>query len=83
MWMADGHGRDAWGHTSCLLSLTANINRDPKKGKESSPSDWNPYAAQDKENAPKEVTELRDLKHMFVRSSKVTLTKKVEKNDES
>lgn len=73
--MVDGHGRDAWGHTSCLLSLTANCHRDPKKGRASTPQDWNPHSIRDKKDAPVEITELKDLKHLFVGPPKVTLTK--------
>ena len=40
--MAEGHTRDRWQHTSNLMALLANINRDPKKGRPFKPSDFNP-----------------------------------------
>jgi hypothetical protein len=41
--MAEGRGKMEWGQTSCLMALVANILRDPKKGKISTPADFNPY----------------------------------------
>jgi hypothetical protein len=43
LWMAEGHHRDAWQHTSSLMALMANVNRDPKKARAFKPSDFNPY----------------------------------------
>ena len=40
--MAEGRAKDAWQHTSSLLALIANVNRDPKKTKLFKPSDFNP-----------------------------------------
>ena len=40
--MAEGRAKDAWQHTSSLLALIANVNRDPKKTKAFKPSDFNP-----------------------------------------
>lgn len=42
--MAEAKSRERWMHTSQLLSLIANVNRDPRKGEPFSPSDFNPYA---------------------------------------
>ncbi len=70
--MAEGRAKDQWQHTSSLLALIANVNRDPKKTKEFKPSDFNPTLNQssrpdvivvDKENAPL-------LKKMFVGDQK-------------
>jgi len=41
--MADGRRRDLWAHTSSVLALVANVNRDPKKGRPFSPADFNPF----------------------------------------
>ena len=43
--MADAKGREAWAHTSVLLALIANVNRDPKKHRAFRPDDFNPYAS--------------------------------------
>jgi hypothetical protein len=40
--MADGHGRNAWAHTSLLCALIANAFGG--KGKRFKPSDFDPYA---------------------------------------
>ena len=40
--MAEGKSKDAWQHTSAILALVANVNRDPKKTKSFKPSDFNP-----------------------------------------
>lgn len=42
--MAQGHGQSAWGRTSNLMALIANVNRDPKKGRSFKPEDFNPYS---------------------------------------
>lgn len=41
--MAEAKGRDDWAHTSSLLAMLANVNRDPKKQRPLKPSDFNPY----------------------------------------
>ena len=47
LWMAEGLGRERWAHTSALMALVANVNRDPKKGRALRPSDFDPYARSD------------------------------------
>ena len=42
--MAEGRDRQCWNHTSQLLALIANANRDPKKSRVFRPADFNPYA---------------------------------------
>jgi hypothetical protein len=42
--MADGRQRAAWGHTSTLLAMLANVNRDPKKSRKFRPADFDPYS---------------------------------------
>jgi hypothetical protein len=41
--MADSRGKDNWNHTSSLLAMLFNINRDPKKQRAVSPEVFNPY----------------------------------------
>jgi hypothetical protein len=41
--MADSRGRDNWNHTSSLLAMLFNINRDPKKQRAISPDVFNLY----------------------------------------
>ena len=44
--MSDARGRDNWSHTSTLLAMIANVNRDPKKTSPFKPSDFDPYRTQ-------------------------------------
>lgn len=46
--MAEGLGRERWAHTSMVCCLIANANRDPKKSRPFKPSDFDPYARQDR-----------------------------------
>ena len=43
-WMAEGRCRDNWAHTSSVMALLANVNRDPKKSRLFKPADFDPYA---------------------------------------
>ena len=43
--MAEAKSRDAWQHTSAVLCLIANVNRNPKKqARPFSPDQFNPHA---------------------------------------
>ena len=42
--MAESRSQDNWAHTSAILALVANVNRDPKKSRAFKPSDFNPHA---------------------------------------
>jgi hypothetical protein len=46
--MAEARSKQAWAHTSSLLALLANVNRDPKKCPAFKPSDFDPHATQEK-----------------------------------
>lgn len=43
--MADAVQLERWNHTSSLMSIIYNMNRDPKKGRARSPHDFNPMLA--------------------------------------
>jgi hypothetical protein len=43
LWMAEGRSRENWQHTSMLLTMLFNCNRDPKRSKPAKPSDFNPF----------------------------------------
>ena len=52
LWMAEAKGHDRWAHTSSLMALIANCNRDPKKTPRAfRPADFDPYR-QDEERRP-------------------------------
>ena len=42
--MVKGRGRFEWGIASSMMALLVNLNRDPRKGKPATPSDFNPFA---------------------------------------
>ena len=46
--MAEGRDRARWRHTSALMALTANVNRDPKKGRPFEPADFDPHSNDEK-----------------------------------
>ena len=64
--MAEGVDRQAWGHTSCLLAMIANVNRDPKKGRARRPSDYNPYARRRPRGIAITKDNIRLLKSLWV-----------------
>ena len=53
LWMAEGHGRDAWGRLSVLCALIGNAHRDPKRGRAFKPNDFDPFGRE-----PGEVIEV-------------------------
>jgi len=65
--MAEARGRDNWAHTSAILALIANVNRNPKKTRPYKPSDFDPYSAKDKRDEVIEVTDMSILKDAFTR----------------
>jgi len=67
--MAEARGRESWAHTSALLALIANVNRDPKKTRAYRPSDFDPYSARAKREGAIEATDMGVLKDAFVSNS--------------
>ena len=63
--MAEARGRDNWAHTSAVLALVANVNRDPKKTRPFKPADFDPYAARRERDEAIEVTDMAVLKDAF------------------
>ena len=64
--MAEGRGREMWGHTSTVLAMMANCNRDPKKSRVFSPSDFYPYAARRRRGIPITAANIDVLRRIFV-----------------
>ena len=54
--MAEGRDRAQWRHTSAVMALVANVNRDPKKGRPFEPADFDPHSNDEK--IPKDVIEV-------------------------
>jgi len=70
--MAEARGRDNWAHTSAILALIANVNRDPKKTRAYKPADFDPYTAKDRHDEAIEVRDLAVLKDAFTKERKPT-----------
>jgi hypothetical protein len=64
--MAEARGREMWGHTSTVLAMIANCNRDPKKSRAFNPADFNPYAAKRRRGIPITAGNIDILRRIFV-----------------
>ena len=56
LWMAQGHGRERWAHTSLICAVIANAHRDSRKQRPVRPDDFNPYAVRGERVEVIEVT---------------------------
>jgi len=70
--MAEARGREGWAHTSAILALIANVNRDPKKTRPFKPSDFDPYSAKDRRDEAIEVKDMAVLRDAFTPKSERT-----------
>ena len=66
--MAEARCQDGWSHTSAMLAMIANANRDPKKKKSPyKPADFNPMLAERKTaGIPLTTENIGILKTVFV-----------------
>ena len=62
--MAESRSKDNWNHTSAVLALIINVNRDPKRHGAVSPKELNPHEKKAKTVLKGE--DLRILKDVFV-----------------
>ncbi len=62
--MAEARRREDWSHTSTVMALMANVNRDPKKTRTFKPSDFDPTVRSGM--APARTKDLHILKRVFV-----------------
>ena len=76
--MAEARSRENWAHTSSLLAMLANVNRDPKKTKPFKPSDFDPYGSANKSAKPviRKGEDFDILKMVFVDEQKAQTGKK-------
>ena len=65
--MAQERQRDQWAHTSLVLSVIANIHRDPKKGHRFTADDFNPLSTRKRSSLR---TGVGILKRIFVDNRK-------------
>ncbi len=64
--MAEAKAQSEWAHTSAIMALIANVNRDPKKSRSFSPIDFNPLAAHKGNRVKGRTNDLSILKDVFV-----------------
>jgi hypothetical protein len=65
--MAEAKGRDNWAHTSTVLALVANVNRDRRRSRAFRPKDFNPFEARRAGGGlPLTAENLAVLKRVFV-----------------
>ena len=62
VWMSDGKNDTDWNHTASMMTLLANINRDPKKHPAYTITDFHPMRTK-----KKEIGDIRLLKSAFTR----------------
>ena len=62
--MADARAREAWNHTSAVLAMIANANRDPKKSRPLKPGDFHPYAGKRRRGIPITAANIQVLKRL-------------------
>ena len=67
--MAEAKAKDNWAHTSAMLAMTANVNRDPKKDRAFKPADFDPYAGRAKSGVRITKSNIGILKQVFVRKA--------------
>lgn len=63
--MAEGRSKVAWSHTSAVLALIANVNRDPKRSTPFKPDDFNPHASKGK-SATLPKVKMKSLKNLLM-----------------
>ena len=65
--MTEGKTKESWQHTSSIMALIANVNRDPKKTKPFKPSDFDPMQKMTSRPDVIEVTKdnITQLKQLF------------------
>jgi hypothetical protein len=64
--MAVYRSEQQWAHTSAILAMIANVNRDPKHTPSYKPDDFNPHARRRKRQAPLPKVGIEILKTVFV-----------------
>ena len=81
LWMAEARMRQTWSHTSSVLAMIANVNRDPKKKPSPfNPADFNPYGRKRKPGVAVTAQNMGILKRVFVDKHVKFLQKPLDKS---
>jgi len=60
--MAESRRREAWDHTSTVLAMLFNANRDPKRQAPAGPADFHPYRKAGSKGIPLKAANIGILK---------------------
>ena len=60
--MAESRQRDAWDHTSAVLCMLYNANRDPKKTRAATPQEFHPLRRKGRSGIPLKAANIGILK---------------------
>ncbi|MCE5327901.1 MAG: hypothetical protein LLG01_15955 [Planctomycetaceae bacterium] len=66
--MAQARSRESWAHTSAVLALIANVNRDPSKGRAWRPCDFDPHTQARSQAIEVDSGNMGLLKQAFVKT---------------
>ena len=69
--MAEARCRDNWSHTSTVLAMLANCNRNPKKSRAFKPADFDPFHVRKRQQRP--MVSIDVLKTVFVDKQPITI----------
>jgi len=72
--MCEAHMDERWSHTSSLLALIANVNRDPKKTGPFKASDFHPRHHSHRKQPVTETADISVLKDVFIKPQTRTTT---------
>jgi len=68
--MVEGRQQSEWQHTSNIMALIANVNRDPKKHRAYKPTDFDPFSKKRKQPVVITKDNIGLLKREFVGGNK-------------
>ncbi len=68
--MAEARQKDNWRHTSSVMALIANVNRDPKRTRPFRPSDFDPFAERKQTGIMIDKDNVSVLRNAFLGGSK-------------
>ena len=64
VWMAEARASQAWDHTSMVLALLYNVNRDPKRSRAMRVEDVHPYMRRRLRGTPMDTRAFETLRCM-------------------
>ena len=68
--MSEARLRKQWDHTSTILALIYNMNRDPRRSQARAPADFHPYVQRAPRGIPITPKTLHMMRGLFTKASK-------------